>query len=413
MPSRKVTDWIDGFLELTTNTEASLEYRKWTAISVLASALRRKCFLDWGSVGKFYPNMYIVLVGPSGARKTTAMRLGEYFLDQVGIAKSSEAITREALIQELEGALSIDGEDQYQHSSLTVFAEELTVFLGYRNDELMSNLCAWFDCKDVWTYKTKGSGTNDVIGVWVNILGATTPRLIRSNLPLDAIGGGLASRIIFVYSHRKAKTIAFPFETPAQVALRQKLLDDYHIINGLKGGFKFTESFRDEWIDWYARQETEDPFMFSALFDGYSSRRPGHLLKLCMILSASRDNRLIIDSEVFNRAKEYLTEVEADMPLTFQGLGSSKNSDLQFQMMQAIERKRTITKAELIRLFGTELDSMDHFDQVISILIAKGFCKKVVIGKEKKKVGYIYTLDEVLGNLNGQPSEEKTESEKD
>jgi len=412
MPSRKVPDWIDSFLLLTENTEASLNYRKWTAISVIASALRRKCYLDWGSVGKFYPNMYIVLVGPSGARKTTAMRLGEYFLDKVGIAKSSEAITREALIQELEAVLSIDGEDQYQHSSLTVFAEELTVFLGYRNDELMSNLCAWFDCKDVWTYKTKGSGTNDVIGVWVNILGATTPRLIRSNLPLDAIGGGLASRIIFVYSHRKAKTIAFPFETPDQVALRKKLLDDYHIISGLKGGFKFTEGFRDEWIDWYARQETEDPFMFSALFDGYSSRRPGHILKMCMILSASRDNKMIIDAEVFTRAKTYLSEVERDMPMTFQGMGASKNADLQFNMMQAIERKKYISKAELIRLFGAELDSTDHFDQVMGLLTAKGFCKKVLLGpKDNRKAGYKYTLDEVLDNVNGEVSH-KTEEEK-
>lgn len=406
MPSRKVNDWIEGFLELTDNTEASLNYRKWTAVSIIASALRRKCYLDWGSVGYFYPNMYIVLVGPSGARKTTAMRLGEYFLDQVGIAKSSEAITREALIQELEGALSIDGEDQYQHSSLTVFAEELTVFLGYRNDELMSNLCAWFDCKDVWTYKTKGSGTNDVIGVWVNILGATTPRLIRSNLPLDAIGGGLASRIIFVYSQRKAKTIAFPFEGPKEQKLRGKLLDDFHIISGLKGGFRFNEAFRDEWIEWYARQETEDPFMFHSHFDGYSSRRPGHLLKLCMILSSSRDNKMIIDEEIFHRAKGFLSEVEQDMTLTFQGLGASKSSDLQFQMMQAIERKKIISRAELLRLFGNDLDSMSHFDEVIGLLAGKGFCKKIVIGKEKKIPGYKYTLDEVL-STNGKTPEKK------
>ena len=399
MPSRKVNDWIEGFLKLTDNTEASLQYRKWTAISIIASALRRKCYLDWGSVGQFYPNMYIVLVGPSGARKTTAMRLGEYFLDQLGIAKSSEAITREALIQELEGALSIDGDDQYQHSSLTVFAEELTVFLGYRNDELMSNLCTWFDCKDVWTYKTKGSGTNDVIGVWVNILGATTPRLIRSNLPLDAIGGGLASRIIFVYSQRKAKTIAFPFLSDADKALRGKLLDDFHIISGLKGGFKFTEDFRDDWIEWYARQETDDKFMDHPLFDGYSSRRPGHLLKLCMILSASANNSMVITREVFNRAKKYLEEVERDMPLTFAGLGASKSSDLQFQMMRLIERRQYISKAELFRVFGSDLDSTDHFDQVMGLLTGKGFCKKVMLkipDSDQKQVGYKYTLDEVL-----------------
>ena len=93
MAARKAGDWIESFLKLTENTEPPKLYRKWTAISTLASAMRRKCALNWGNVGNFYPNMYIILVGPSGARKTTAMRLGEWYLDQTGIFKSSDSIS--------------------------------------------------------------------------------------------------------------------------------------------------------------------------------------------------------------------------------------------------------------------------------------------------------------------------------
>jgi hypothetical protein len=375
MAARKAGDWIEGFLRLTENTESPKQYRLWTAVSIVASALRRKCFLKWGNVGTLYPNMYIVLVGPSGARKTTAMRIGEYFLNEVGIAKSSEAVTREALIGELEEAIDTDPVTLLQHSSLTVFAEELVVFLGKDNEQLMSNLCAWYDCKDVWNYKTKNSGENEIDGVWVNLIGATTPTLIRSNLPIEAVGGGLASRCIFVYARRKAKSVPVPFETPDEIKLKQQLLHDYHILSGLQGEFKFTDAWMERWIDWYTKQESEDNFQYLRLFEGYSSRRPVHVLKLCMILAASRDNRMLIDETVFETAISYLKSAEVDMTRTFEGLGSSRNSQVLAGVMEMIKIKKEITNAELLRVFGPDLDSLEQFEGIMSMLLSKQFCK--------------------------------------
>ena len=77
--------------------------------------------------------MYIVLVGPSGCRKGTAMGPGYSFLRKVGAKLSAEATTREALIGSLElckdTSVAPDG-TSYDHSSLTIFSQELTVFLG-------------------------------------------------------------------------------------------------------------------------------------------------------------------------------------------------------------------------------------------------------------------------------------------
>lgn len=355
-------------MQLTENTEAPYIYRKWVAISVLGAALRRKCYLNWGNVGNLYPNMYIVLVGPSGARKTTAMRLGEFFINKTGIFTSSEAITKEALVLELEASLD---EDTLQ-SSVTVFSEELTVFLGYDNSEMMSYLCSWYDCKDLWKYKTKNRGENEILGVWVNILGATTPSSLRKNLPMDAIGGGLASRIIFVYAKRKARPIAFPFDDPKKEKLREKLLSDYFLIAGLKGSFKFTDTFAAGYKIWYEAQEEDDPFMFDKNFDGYSSRRPGHLLKLCMILSASRDQKMLIDGEILKRAIATLEEVEKDMKKVFSGIGLSDTSDLQFQILNYIESKGRVYKKDLFNAFHMDLAGPQQLDAFLDMYKAAG-----------------------------------------
>ena len=70
---RQLVDWIDAYLKFTEKSEPPKMFHLWCAISVIASVLERKCRLEWGTI-TFYPNMYIVLVAPSGkARKGTAM----------------------------------------------------------------------------------------------------------------------------------------------------------------------------------------------------------------------------------------------------------------------------------------------------------------------------------------------------
>ena len=71
--------------------------------------------------------------------------------------------------------------------------------------------------RDQWKYQTKGAGTSDYIdNVWVNILGGTTPGLLQSTIPVDAIGSGLTSRMVFVYADKKGKVIPTPFTTPEE-----------------------------------------------------------------------------------------------------------------------------------------------------------------------------------------------------
>jgi len=132
--SRNLEDWIDGFMEFTENTvESPYLYRLWTAISCIASVLQRKVSMDWGH-SPIYPNMYIVLIGPSGkARKGTAMRPGLSLLYDIGLNVAADSVTRERLIRDLRESnfASVDSEGKHiMHSSLTIVNEELTVFLG-------------------------------------------------------------------------------------------------------------------------------------------------------------------------------------------------------------------------------------------------------------------------------------------
>ena len=91
--SRRVTNWVDGFVEYTGKSESPEVYRKWTALSMLGGALQRKCRLNWG-LFDLYPNMYVVLVGPSGVGKTGAMSPGKKMLRELDVPISADAATR-------------------------------------------------------------------------------------------------------------------------------------------------------------------------------------------------------------------------------------------------------------------------------------------------------------------------------
>jgi hypothetical protein len=358
--SRQLTDWITGYLTYTNTTEPAETFRTWTAISVLAGALQRKCKLEWGTL-TFYPNMYIVLVGPSGARKGTAMTPGLVFLDELGVKVAAEAITREALIRELKNANATDQNittgKMIFHSSLTIWAQELTVFLGYGNLQLMSDLCDFYDCRNRWTYRTKNMGTDEIIGVFVNLFGGTTPSLIRSAMPIDAIGGGLTSRIIFIYEEDIARCQPMPFLSDAQLGLREQLKMDLERIHAMHGDFKVTKEFLDSWTEWYIQQYKVDPFEDSGhRFEGYFRRRPVHVMKLSMIVNASRTDRMIIEANDFNRALGILEEAEKKMPNTFSGVGRYQHAETLTAIISELGMRGEMTLEELTYMFRNDID---------------------------------------------------------
>ena len=139
---RKFPDFLSAYLKYSAKTEPPQSYHIWTCLSVIGAALQRKVYLRWG-FKTLYPNIYVVLIGPSGCRKGTAMNIGKDLLQEInGILMASESTTREALIRDMKDGITTftDPTDQMLkfHSSVTVFSEELSVFLGQQNIKFLS-----------------------------------------------------------------------------------------------------------------------------------------------------------------------------------------------------------------------------------------------------------------------------------
>ncbi len=367
--ARELQDWLTSYLQYTENTESPISYHTWCGLSVIAGALQRRVYLNWGLGRIIYPNLYVVLVGPSGrTRKGVAIGIAKDFLKKVpGVTVTPESSSgRQAMIMAMKRASMnfldpTDGMVKF-HCGVTAFSEELSVFLGQGDIAYLSSLTDWYDSKDDWEYETIGRGKDSLQGLCLNLVGGTAPDWIPSMIPQEALGGGFTSRIIFIVEEKKRKIVPEYLPTPEEVQLAEVLQRDLERISQLAGEFKFDARGRECYIEWYIKQDQELSDGILPIndnrFSGYNERRATHLQKLMILCSASRGDDLLLTDLDFERALWTLRAGESNMHKTFGGLGKSRISDESNAVMEFIKATGTTTRQATLLRFHRDLDPM-------------------------------------------------------
>jgi hypothetical protein len=355
--------WLDAYLAYTAESESPEEYHLWTGISVIAGALKRQVFFDMGYF-LLYPNMFIVLVGPPGrCKKSTAMRMGRDILKGVpGQKFTADSTTREKLIINLSQAHK-DGA-----SAMTAHSTEFATMLTSSGMDMVVFLTDIFDCPPVWEHDTKSGGKNTIKGPFLNLLGATTPDWISRAMPLDTIGVGLTSRIIFVHQDTPREADPIPKLTPSQKALVPLLTADLISIGSLSGEFKLSEEALEVYTVWYKKRLTNPNPSGDPRLSGYYERKPVHLLKLAIIVAASRRDGLLIELDDMNSAMHIAEKIESRMPKVFIGVGKNPLHADKEAVLEAILESGGMSQGELMAMFSYSLRK-DELAEVLDTLM--------------------------------------------
>lgn len=364
MSERLLPNWLEAYLAYTAESRSPEEYHLWTGISSIAAVLRRNVLFDMGYF-LLYPNMYIVLVGPAGrCKKSTAMRIGKSVFREIpGVDFTADSTTRERLIQDLATSHK-DGQ-----SPLTAHSSEFASLLTSSQMDMVVFLTDIYDCPLEWSHKTKTGGTQKIKAPYLNLLGATTPEWIARAMPLDTIGIGLTSRIIFVYQDTPRMKKAMPQLSPAQIQLHEMLKQDLSHIATLHHQYVFNSEAEEFYESWDMKHlmnpnESNDPRL-----NGYYERKPMHLIKLAMIVAASsRDDRILTVTDLqhaialFDRIEPMMTKVFANVgknPLavdiedTFATLLAMEDGCSLGELLDRF--KHSVRKEELIEVLDTLL----------------------------------------------------------
>ena len=331
-------NWLQAYLHYTRHSEAPEAFHFWTGVSVIAGALRRRVWIDQRFF-QWTPNFYIVFVGPPGVvTKTTTVNVGMRLLKKVpGVYFGPQAITWQALTLDLSehcemvetGEHDALGQPVRQPMScVTCSIDELGTFLKPQDGDMIDALTSLWDARlDVWGKKTKHSGSEVIENPWINIIGCTTPSWITKNFTEEMIGGGLASRTIFIYESQKRHLVPYPASLIDLAAFEDegdKLVHDLEQMASLYGEYILTKEAEAWGADWYKKHWSSRPnHMASDRYSGYIARKQTHIHKLAMIFAAAESNDLRIEEKHLSAADSLITKSERSMNIVFASVGRS------------------------------------------------------------------------------------------
>lgn len=315
---RKLSSWIDSFLEFTDNLETSPTYRLWAAISAIAATMERKTWLFEND--PLYPNLYVLLVGGAGTGKTRSIRAARNFvrcLPEPLLAPTSMTMASMAdILNDSKRIIVRHPEAPLEYNTLYIAINELSAFMhDYKHaGELVAGLTDIYDCDHYGQARRGGDLRISIENPQLNIIAGSTPARLINLIPEYAWEDGFTSRIIMIYADDKPSIDIFH---SAIKLMPNDMIHDLKIINSIIGEFTWTEEWTEAMNAW--KELKFKPVPSHPKLEHYCTRRFTHLMKLSMISSIDRSNDLVLTKDDFNRAMLWLLRAEERMPLIFSG----------------------------------------------------------------------------------------------
>lgn len=396
------TPYLNDYLQMVEDTESPRIFHIWSAIFAVSAALGRRCWLPFGTFDIF-PNHYILLVGTPGTRKTTASSMGKRMLKAstgVRFAPSDTGFQRQGLIIALQGpednsqefldSAKLGSQDTSLSSlsdleeitnispeeerlgftdvadkhHIAIVASEFSRIIGQNNMAMMDFLGERYDGED-YEYLTKTSHIK-LKDTLMNMVACTTPVSIANALPPQAGGQGFLSRIILVYGARKYKQVPRPSSPPEELVSRVKdTLDNVYYT--LSGAFTETDDAREfcESIYGYTLDIADSRFAY------YAERRFTHLIKLGMVLAASRGSMEISRTD-YEESHRILRATEKGMPDALGEFGMNPLAALKQEILEQLRHQQgPLTMEQIIAMFHRDARSHE-ITEVVNELIRMG-----------------------------------------
>lgn len=308
------------------DTEPPPNFHAWSAISAISAFLGKKCYIPQGHFTVF-PNLYVVLVGDPGTRKSTAMNIAKKLvrlIPEVPIAPESS--TREALIDDMANnkvVASLHNRDvSYWQSS--AFVTEMQEFLGGKhiNQSMVGFLTAIWD-EPVFKERTRKGGEVVIHNPYFSMLGCCTPEWMNTKLKQDVITDGFSRRTIFALESELNCLNPWPASTPDQIENLAKMEIEARRIFDISGTFDMTKPAREYYDEKY-RSTREEAKKFSEKVQNYFTSKHILALKIAMCLSAGVSSHRIISSQIIKLAFKFLEQSERSLDQVFSGVGRNE-----------------------------------------------------------------------------------------
>lgn len=410
-------NFFDEYLRYTEETESSRIYHRWCVIAAVGAILGRNIYFPNGHF-RDYPNLYCMLIGSPGTRKSTAIKLVKKLIAASGYDTfAAEKTSKEKFLLDLEGVElgdEIEGGKKRSYDSLTeknlwgenaefqepkevfIVADEWNDFAGQGNLDFyttLGNLWDWDNEQSAYRQRLKNSRSVSIFQPTVAILGGNTPENFAKAFPAEIIGTGFLSRMLLIHGARRAKRIPFPPEPDKDAT--EAIINKFKLFrnSNIRGAVACTLEARQLLEAIYLeQQQLPDP-----RFHSYETRRFTMLKKLCLIImTICYEGEVTLEVVIF--ANTILTAAEILMPKALGEFGKSKNSDVTNKIMEMlINSNKPLSFKEIWAKTHNDLNKFNELADLMQGLAnankvqhvqGKGYLPKREVVKEPEYVDF-------------------------
>jgi hypothetical protein len=401
VPSKATrNDFFNKYLEVTSGTEVPTFFRRWSILTAVGAWIGRNAYFCHGDF-KVYPNMYVMLLGAPGTRKSTAIKRAKKVLAHAGYTTfAAEKTTKEKFLLDLSGIEGEEDVDGFLDLNLEegatecfIVADEFNDFFGNNIIDFVSLLGVLWDYEGTYKSKVKNGVSVEIPDPTISILGGNTQSTFANTFPPEVIGQGFFSRMVAVYSEPTSKKIAFP-KAPDEDKVDELAEHLQAMRTCCVGELAITEDavqlLEKIYLSWKPIEDER--------FAHYGNRRLGHLLKLIVIITVARLSQTI-EKEDVTYANTILMHTEHFMPKAFGEFGRAKNASVSHKVLQIIEtwpETRPIEFGELWPRVSNDLGDLHELGDIVRGLSAAGKIQVVDSGFLANKVPLDVRYDDMV-----------------
>ena len=294
---------------MKTRTDAPPDFFVHAGMAALSVALGNRVYCD-GWTRHIYPNVWIVLIAPSGYGKAAAPDMAVSLLRKANLGDFilPDSFSMEALLTTLE------------KTPVGLFElQEFAAFIGMLNRDYMSGtmplLTKLYDCPDE-EKRTLLKTTITITKPCLSILGASSPDWFADAFKQKDLRGGFYARFLFCPSSESGEYVGLP--PPRNDRDEAPLAYHLKTAGQLRGKMDFG-AVRAPMNEWDRAARLKARRDCPPEFAGSRSRAGALVLKAAMLFCASRDpETLIITRSDLDQAITYVedTQTKAERFLT-------------------------------------------------------------------------------------------------
>ena len=403
----------------------------WSALYIMASAIKREAWIKWVP-RPLYPNLYMLVIGPAGrVKKTTAVvDIGlpilegfQRFVRDVNISRMKTIVvlkdkaTPEAMLEAMLPE-NRPGDDHYivqangefvtdrngkavvyrKTSETSIVISELSTFLTKRSygEGTLQLLIDLYDARDTWEWRTMSKGVKYLRKTCTSFVAGTTVDGMRNSIPAAAMGDGFMSRAIPVYVPHTKRRYPMPSivkGAPTTDELQRRLA---WVCEKGVGEFRLSKEAQKTYEKWYAFNHIameRNPGLSGAM-----SRMSTNLLKVALLLRLNRYDGMgpEIELEDLEDAIRLMDVTYSSMPFLLSQLDPDVIMSEAGRLYDFVERHGKIKRRSALSSLRIRADLLTA---AVEELCARGVMKVLFEGKSyahpagRTEEEYVYVED--------------------